>query len=242
LVFTLTEWNVANEWGKTAMDSHIKQQTIPRFLIYFFGLLIMALGIVLLLKAELGATPWDVLHVGLYYQLGLTIGSWSIIVGLLILGVSSLLTKKIPQIGAFLNMLSVGVFIDMYLFLPFIQTPSGMIGKGMMFLFGLVITCYGMGFYISANLGAGPRDSLMLALTKRTGWKVRNIRGTMEIIVLVIGWLLGGPISWGTFIISLLIGPLFGYAMPQCASISNYLLGKVKIQDQSTTINRGVSS
>jgi uncharacterized protein len=203
----------------------------------------MTLGFVLVLKANLGATPWDVLHVGLYYQFGLTIGSWSIIVGLLILGVSALLTKKIPQIGAFLNMLSVGIFMDMYLFLPFIQSPSSLIGKIIMFLIGLVITCYGMGFYISAKLGAGPRDSLMLALTSRTGWKVGYIRGTMEVIVLLIGWLLGGPVSFGTFLLSLLIGPLFGFAMPQCNFVTNFLLGKRKAQDTlNKNINRGVSS
>lgn len=203
----------------------------------------MTLGFVLVLKANLGATPWDVLHVGLYYQFGLTIGSWSIIVGLLILGVSALLTKKIPQIGAFLNMLSVGLFMDMYLFLPFIQTPSSLISKVIMFFIGLVITCYGMGFYISAKLGAGPRDSLMLALTGRTGWKVGYIRGTMEVIVLLIGWLLGGPVSFGTFLLSLLIGPLFGFAMPQCNFVTNFLLGKRKVQDTlNKNINRGVSS
>jgi uncharacterized protein len=220
-----------------------QRQLIPRFFIYFFGLLIMTLGFVLVLKANLGATPWDVLHVGLYYQFGLTIGSWSIIVGLLILGTSAILTKKIPQIGAFLNMVSVGIFMDMYLFLPFIQTPSTFIGKLIMFLIGLVITCYGMGFYISANLGAGPRDSLMLALTSRTGWKVGYIRGTMEVIVLLIGWLLGGPVSFGTFLLSLLIGPLFGFAMPHCIFVTNFLLKKRKVQDTlNKNINRGVSS
>lgn len=219
------------------------RQLVPRFLIYFFGLLTMALGIVLILKANLGATPWDVLHVGLYYQFGLTIGSWSIIVGLFILAVSALLTKKIPQIGAFLNMLTVGIFIDMYLFLPFLHTPDSLIGKAIMFLLGLVIMCYGMGFYISPKLGAGPRDSLMLALTNMTGWKVRNIRGTMEIIVLIIGWLLGGPVSWGTLVLSILIGPMFGFAMPQCNAMTNYLLGKMKIEEQiNNNINRGVSS
>jgi uncharacterized protein len=203
----------------------------------------MSLGIVLILKANLGATPWDVLHVGLYYQLGLTIGSWSIIVGLFILAVSAILTKRIPQVGAFINMLSVGIFIDMYLYLPFMQTPNSLGGKVFMFLIGLVIMCYGMGFYISANLGAGPRDSLMLALTSRTGWKVRNIRGTMEIIVLIIGWLLGGPVSFGTFMLSLLIGPLFGFAMPQCNYVTKSLLEKLKNQDTlNKNINRGVSS
>ncbi|WP_442595149.1 YczE/YyaS/YitT family protein [Neobacillus sp. D3-1R] len=226
-----------------------EHQIVPRFLIFFVGLLILSLGIVLILKANLGATPWDVLHVGLYYQFGLTIGSWSIIVGFVILGIAALLTKKLPQLGAFLNMILVGLFIDMFLLLPIIQTPNHFVGRGIMFFCGLIIMCYGMGFYISANLGAGPRDSLMLALTNRTGWKVRNIRGVMEIIVLVIGWLLGGPVSVGTFLLSLLIGPVFGYAMPQCSTVSNYLLQKLKpstsinlLEMEKNKIKRGVSS
>jgi uncharacterized protein len=224
------------------MDKWSEKQLIPRCLIFIFGLLVMSLGIVLLLKADLGASPWDVLHVGLFYQLGLTIGSWSIIVGIIILAASSILTKKLPQLGAFFNMLLVGVFIDMYLMLPFLQSPSGFFGKAIMFLLGILFMCYGMGFYISAKLGAGPRDSLMLALTSLTGWKVRNIRGVMEIAVLISGWLLGGPVSWGTFLISILIGPIFGYAMPQCAALANNILDKNKIRNQSNNINRGVSS
>jgi uncharacterized protein len=220
-----------------------QSKLLPRFIIYFFGLLIMALGIVLILRADIGATPWDVLHVGLYYQFGLTIGSWSIIVGLIILAVSALLTKSIPQIGAILNMLSVGLFIDMFLFIPFLITPHTIWGKAIMFLIGLIIMCYGMGFYISANLGAGPRDSLMLALTSLTGWKVRNIRVTMEVVVLLIGWLLGGPVFWGTVLLSISIGPIFGFAMPQCMTLSQYLLGKIKTRESiNNPINRGVSS
>lgn len=225
------------------MQNFRNRQIVPRFIIYLVGLLVMSLGFVLVLKADLGATPWDVLHVGLYYQLGLTIGSWSIIVGLFILGMAAIIAKRIPQIGAFLNMILVGIFIDMYLFLPILQTPGGLIGKVIMFFVGLVLSCYGMGIYISANLGAGPRDSLMLALTSKTGWKVKNIRGFMEISVLIIGWLLGGPVSWGTFLISVLLGPVFGFAMPQCARFSTFLLDKLKLQNQAhNNINRGVSS
>ncbi|MDA6151390.1 hypothetical protein OSK18_28300, partial [Escherichia coli] len=81
-----------------------------------------------------------------------------------------------------------------YLLLPFMQTPDGLAGKLAMFGFGIVVYCYGMGLYISAQLGAGPRDSLMIALTAKTGWKVRNVRALMEIAVLTVGWQLGGPV------------------------------------------------
>lgn len=210
------------------MNEKKRGQIGPRFFVYLTGLLVMSLGIVLLIVADLGASPWDVLHVGLYYQLGLSIGSWSIIVGVVILTVSALISKEFPKMGAFLNMLLIGVFIDLYLLLPFMQTPSLLIGKIIMFVCGIIIYCYGMGIYISAQFGAGPRDSLMIALTLKTGWKIGWVRVCMEVIVLTIGWQLGGPIYWGTIVIGLSIGPIAGYALPQCQSLTNRFLEKVK--------------
>ncbi|XJZ26329.1 YitT family protein [Bacillota bacterium Lsc_1132] len=223
-----------------------KGQVTYRFGIYFIGLLIMSLGIVFLIKSRLGATPWDVFHVGLYYHFGLTIGSWSIMVGLVILTAAALISKEIPHIGAFLNMLTVGIFIDLYMMLPFMTTPESPAGKMLMFLVGILLNAYGMGIYISASLGAGPRDSLMLALTNKTGWKVRNVRASIEIVVLLIGWKLGGPANWGTILFGLTIGPMAGIALPQCDRIASTLLEKAskrQIENQivpSEKINRGV--
>ena len=200
----------------------------PRFIIYLFGLLVMSLGIVLLILADLGPSPWDVLHVGLYYKFGLTIGSWNIIAGFFILGVSAMISKSIPQFGAFLNMILVGLFIDMYLMIPFLHTPSSLTGKVVMFAVALLINCYGMGLYISAQLGAGPRDSLMLAITSKTGWKVGKVRSTMEVLVLIIGWQLGGPLFWGTIVISLMIGVIAGFSLPQCQRFTNFILQRLK--------------
>jgi uncharacterized protein len=208
-----------------------KGQIGPRFLVYLLGLLVMSLGIVLLIVADIGATPWDVLHVGLYYQLGLTIGSWSIIVGIFILAAAALISKEFPQAGAFLNMILIGLFIDAYLLLPFMHTPNGLAGKMAMFGFGIVVYCYGMGLYISAQLGAGPRDSLMIALTAKTGWKVRNVRALMEIAVLTVGWQMGGPVFWGTIVLSLAVGPIVGAALPQCQALTDRFLAKLKEKD-----------
>jgi uncharacterized membrane protein YczE len=203
-------------------------QTGPRFIIYLLGLLVMSLGIVLIILADLGPSPWDVLHVGLYYRFGLTIGSWSIIAGFMILTISALLSKSIPQSGAFLNMVLVGLFIDMFLMIPFLQTPSSFTGKILMFAIGLLINCYGMGLYISARLGAGPRDSLMLAITSKTGWKVGRVRIAIEVLAFTIGWQLGGPIFWGTIVYGILIGVLAGYAIPQCQNVTNKILRKLQ--------------
>jgi uncharacterized protein len=188
----------------------------------------MSLGVVLLILANLGPTPWDVLHVGLYNQFGLTIGSWSIIVGILILTLSAIISKKFPQVGAFLNMVLIGLFIDMYMLIPFLQTPPTLIGKLIMFFFGILINGYGMGIYISARLGAGPRDSLMLALTSRTGWQLRNVRALIEIIALLAGWILGGPVFWGTIFIGMTMGWIAGFTLPQCQSLTDTILNARK--------------
>ncbi|MCQ6273575.1 YitT family protein [Bacillus sp. V3B] len=205
-----------------------RSQTGPRFIIYLLGLLVMSLGIVLIILADLGPSPWDVLHVGLYYRVGLTIGSWSIIVGLIILIISALLSKSIPQSGAFINMILVGLFIDMFLMIPFLQTPTSFFGKTLMFAGGLLINCYGMGLYISAQLGAGPRDSLMLAITSKTGWKVGRVRSVIEVLAFTIGWQLGGPIFWGTIVYGILIGVFAGYSIPQCQNLTDMLLRKLQ--------------
>lgn len=200
----------------------------PRFMIYLIGLLIMSLGIVFLIIADLGPSPWDVLHVGLFLQFGLTIGTWNIVAGLFILTLSAFITRSIPQFGAFLNMILVGFFIDMYMLLPFMQTPSFLIGKILMFAVGLILSAYGMGIYISAQLGAGPRDSLMLAITSKTGWKVGYVRNVMEILAFMAGWLIGGPLFWGTVVISFTLGTISGYALPQCQHLTDFILAKLK--------------
>ncbi|RDI44099.1 YczE/YyaS/YitT family protein [Falsibacillus pallidus] len=219
-----------------------RKSIIARFAFFIVGLLIMSLGIVFLILADLGATPWDVLHVGLYEQLGLTIGSWSILIGCIVLLSSSILSRKIPKVGAYLNMLLVGFFIDLYMLLPFMKTPDTLIGKIIMFLVGMVVMAYGMGLYIAAGIGAGPRDSLMLAVNERTGWKISHVRRAMEIVVLAIGWQLGGPVYYGTIFFSLSIGTLVGIALPQCQKTVDYLMEKavsVKKTISTNEIDRG---
>jgi uncharacterized membrane protein YczE len=211
--------------GERSID---KRVFWTKWSIYFTGLFIMAFGIVLMIRADIGSAPWDVFHIGLFYQLGLTIGSWSIIVGFFILMISSLIVKKLPPVGAFLNMLMVGIFIDMYLLIPQLQTPDTFFGKLTMLVLGIIIIGIGIGIYISSGCGAGPRDSLMIALTEVTGWKVQHIRLAMELIVLCLGWLLGGPVFIGTILFSLTIGPIVGWTLPACQKTTDSILRRMK--------------
>jgi uncharacterized protein len=146
--------------------------------IYFTGLLVMCFRIVLTIKANLGSAPWDVLHIGLYRPFGLTIGTWSIIVGFAVLTAATLISKRFLPIGAFANMVFVGLFIDLYMLIPYIRTPD-------------TSSC---SYVVSSSqatewgcICAGPHDSLILALTELSGWKVQYIRIGMEVFVLFFG-------------------------------------------------------
>lgn len=201
-----------------------------RWLIFLTGLLVMSFGIVLMIEANLGVAPWDVLHIGLTKQVGLTVGSWSIIVGFCIITITGILTKEWPQFGAFLNMVLVGVFID--IFRIFINTPATTIGQYVMLLVGVIVCGYGIGLYIAPKCGAGPRDSLMIAITERSGWKVQHVRFVMEIVVLMIGWILGGPVFIGTILFSLTIGNVVGFTLPQCQRLVDAMIERgIKIED-----------
>lgn len=220
--------------GENMQIKNRRGQTGLRFIIYLFGLLVMMFGLVLIILADLGPAPWDVLHVGLYYSFGLTLGTWSIIVGIVILSLSAIIAKAFPKFGAFLNMILCGIFIDMYMMIPFLETPSTFIGKIIMFVLGLIINGYGMGIYISAQLGTGPRDSLMMAVTSMFGWKVRNVRIAIEVLALSIGWLLGGPLFWGTLVYGIAIGLIAGFALPQCQYLTDQILGRFQKDPHST--------
>ncbi|MDQ0339538.1 putative membrane protein YczE [Caldalkalibacillus uzonensis] len=204
---------------------------VIRWLIFMLGVIIMSFGIVLMIKADMGNAPWDVFHIGLYYQFGLTIGLWSILVGIVIIGLTWLLTRTKPQVGAVINMLLVGLFIDLFLLIPWLKTPEHWGGQLVLLLTGIVVMGYGVGLYIAPRCGAGPRDGLMIAISEKTGWKVQWVRTGMEVLVLISGWILGGPVFVGTLLFSVLIGPVVGFSLPQCQVLVDKLIGGVSFEN-----------
>ena len=179
---------------------------------FLLGIIVLAFGVSLTIKAELiGVGSWDVLHIGLADTIGLTVGSWSIIVGLLILAVDSTVMKRLPKLGTFLDMVLTGIFIDIFNFL--LPHIDGFFPQLVAFCFGLLFIGFGCGMYIVANLGVGPRDTLMLLFTNKLGWKVGRARTTMEVTVAVLGFFLGGPVGLGTVIMSFGLGPIVQWAL-----------------------------
>jgi uncharacterized membrane protein YczE len=176
------------------------------FLFFMVGVFIISMGSCLMIQSHLGLPPWDVLHWGLTKTFGLTFGVWSQIMGLLLIVVTMLITKKRPGIGTILNMFFLGFWIDRIMEWGWIPSFSSFALSLCAFILGVVLTGFGIGMYLVTGWGAGPRDGFTLACVQlfraRFGW----VRTITELIVLIGGWLLGGPVFIGTVLFSLTIG------------------------------------
>jgi uncharacterized protein len=180
-------------------------KTCFRCMALFAGFFIIANGIVFIIHAGLGVNPWDVLHLGISYHTGLSLGQVIQAVGLLLVVVSYALKVRL-YIGTLLNMIFIGLFVDVVNNMGYVPAPSVIWLRLALYLAGVAVIGFGIALYISANLGAGPRDSLMLALTKATSLRVGVIRTIMEVSVTVIGYFLGGPLGVGTVLFALMVG------------------------------------
>ncbi len=185
-----------------------------RYTFYFTGLVLFGLGVAVSVKVKyLGLHPWDVLNVALFDHFGFSIGTWSIVVGLLLIGVSLLVSKKYVNIGTFLNALLIGPIMDFFLWIDVLPDASNTWTDYLLLLLGIIIIGMGGGLYVSGGVGAGPRDGFMLSMSERTGLSVSKARILVESIVLVIGYLLGGPVFWVTFIYTFLLSPVFQFSL-----------------------------
>lgn len=184
-----------------------------RWAFYFVGMIILAFGIGMTIRGErFGIGPWDVLHYGLTETLGLTIGTWSIISGFVLILLMIVVYRKLPKIGTWINMVVIGVFIDISLFvLPEVSSFGSSLA---MFIVGVIVMGIGIGMYMAPNMGAGPRDSLMLILIDKLGMSINGARTTMEVSVALAGWALGGPVGIGTVLIAFGLGTLVQWTLP----------------------------
>lgn len=190
----------------------VKQGFFWRCLFFITGIIVLSLGIALTIKGQkLGVGSWDVLHIGLQQNLGLTVGAWSIILGLIILVIDSIFTKRLPKLGTYIDMFLAGIFIDVFLFV--LPNATTLVEQTLAFIIGIVLLGFGCGMYMVANLGVGPRDMLMLLFVHRLGWSVNRARTTMEVTVAVIGFILGGPVGIGTVFMAFGLGPIVQWAI-----------------------------
>lgn len=182
------------------------QELLP-YLIMVSAFAFMSYGLAAMIQAGIGTPPWDVLHLGLSLQLDLTYGRVVQGIGLVMIVLSWLLGIR-PHIGTVLNMIFIGLFVDLYIAAGLTPQPQHLALQFAQLALGTVIFAYGTAIYILVNRGTGPRDSFMLALSRLTGLKMGLIRTFIEVAVTISGYLLGGPLGIGTILFAFSVGPL----------------------------------
>ncbi|WP_421904228.1 YczE/YyaS/YitT family protein [Oceanobacillus halophilus] len=186
--------------------------------------MIFSLGITMTINVQhLGIHPWDVLNVAMFNLIGLSIGSWAIIISGLLIVISWILDKRYIKIGTFFNAVLIGVFVDTYMWLDFLPKATNTWIDILTMLVGIVVMGIGGGIYNAAKVGSGPRDGFMLSISDKTGASIGKVRIITESSVLVIGLILGGPVFIVTFIFTFIQSPIFQVTYLKLASILDRL-------------------
>jgi uncharacterized membrane protein YczE len=175
------------------------------------GLFAYGIAIAMMIRAAVGVSPWDVLSQGVSLQTGIPFGLVTNLIGIVVLLLWIPIRQK-PGIGTILNVLLIGPSAEVGLWLIPEQTELWV--RMLLFAGGLSLLAVATGLYIGARFGPGPRDGLMTGIHHKWGWKLWIVRTAIEIIVLTIGWLLGGNVGIGTLAFAVLIGPMVGVTIP----------------------------
>lgn len=185
-----------------------RSQAWVRWIRLLLGLGVFAAGLALMVRADLGLSSWDVLHDGIAGLTALSFGGAIVVVSVTVVVASAILGIK-PGLGTVANMFLVGVFTDALLATDMLDGlhAAGSLARTLALCAGVAAIAFGTAVYIGAGLGAGPRDSLMLALSKRLRTTPGTARTALELAVLVVGALLGGRAGIGTLLFAFLIGP-----------------------------------
>lgn len=193
------------------IDSLGAADTAARVTQLMVGLVLYGIALALLVRADLGVGPWDVLSLGIANHLPMSYGTATIVVSGLVLLVWIPLRQR-PGIGTLLNAVLVGPAADLGLWL--IPSPDALWGQIVMLVGSIVLLSIATGIYIAPQLGPGPRDGLMTGLVRITGWRIWIVRTLIEGTALLLGWLLGGPVGVGTVVFAFGVGPLIGIFLP----------------------------
>tara|TARA_B100000959_G_C14872591_1_gene578963 strand:+ start:20 stop:664 length:645 start_codon:yes stop_codon:yes gene_type:complete len=189
---------------------------LATFLFLCLGLSLFGIGEGLLLVSHVGASPWSVLAQGIYLNVGFSIGIITVLISVGVLFLWWPLNQK-PGIATILNALIIGLMIDICI--KYVPTPENYISQLFLAIVAVLIVGLGGGIYLVANLGAGPRDGLMIGLQKKTNLPIASVRAFLEITVMSIGWYLGGTVGVGTLLFAFGIGP--------AVALGLYIVGKI---------------
>ena len=193
--------------------AQLRAGRLPRRLLQLYaGLTLYGVSMAMMIRSELGLDPWDVFHYGVARHVDLSFGTIVIVVGALVLLLWVPL-RQWPGLGTVSNVFVIGLATDGALAL--LSTPDGLWARVFLLGAGIVLNGLAGAMYIGSQFGAGPRDGLMTGLVRRTGLSVRLVRTSLELAVLVIGWLLGGVVGVGTVLYAVLIGPIVHVLLPR---------------------------
>ncbi|WP_453991605.1 YczE/YyaS/YitT family protein [Bacillus nitroreducens] len=186
-----------------------------RVLFFSIGLFILALGISLMIIADIGAGAWDALNVGLSASIGLTVGNWVIIVGCIVMLVNAILLKERPAFLAIGTIILIGFFVDFWLLIALDGWNfKGLFIKALVLVVGIVVASLGIAIYLQAKFPLSPLDNLMLAISKRFKLKFGVSKTIAEATGLLLALLVGGPIGIGTLVVTFAIGPIIQLFFP----------------------------
>ncbi|WP_341953103.1 hypothetical protein [Salinibacterium sp. TMP30] len=176
-----------------------------------FGLFFYGFAIALMIRAEIGVAPWDVLGQGVSLTTGIPFGFVTNIIGLIVLLLWIPIRQK-PGIGTVFNVALVGPSAQVGLWM--LPEVEGLFLRILLFIAGLALLGIATGLYLGARFGPGPRDGLMTGIHRKFGGKIWIVRSSIELVVLTIGAVLGGNLGWGTLAFALLIGPIVHFTIP----------------------------
>lgn len=188
------------------MFKPIRWNTFPRdFIRIQSGFFLFGLAIALMIRGNIGTSTWAVLEVALAKILHITPGTMTVVMGFTVLSGALIMREKLGW-GTLANILSIGPWEDMWLSIIPSMEDNLPLQIGML-LFAIFLMGLASAIYIGVDAGAGPRDSMMLAIKRTTGISIRAARAIIEVTVVTIGWLLGGPAGIGTLVFAILVGP-----------------------------------
>ncbi|MCF7753887.1 YitT family protein [Paenibacillus xylanexedens] len=196
-----------------------------KYVLFVTGILILTLGISLTIQSELGTSPFDALLVGLSQHVGLSVGSWEVILAFLLIGCNSLLKQQKPEFLGLVTAFITGVGIDIWLYVSdFLITPEVWYTKLMTFVIGLVIISIGTAIYLQTNFAPIPIDRLTLILHELTRTPLFISRTFIYLVFLILAFLLSGPIGLGTLLTVCFAGLLLQFIMGHTKKIIDHIL------------------
>lgn len=190
---------------------------LARYAIVIVSFAAAAAGLSIMLRSEFGMGPWGAFEQVLSQRIGITFGRASQLIGLALVGLAWGLKER-PTLVTILNMVLIGVFADFVL--SRISPVTAALAKPIVFGLGLIIYSIGIAMYVSLRMGAGPREALMLGLSRRFSMSIRVSRIIIDSSVAIAAWLMGGPVSYGTVVFALGAGPLIQLFMTPCTSVA----------------------